>query len=141
MEENNQLKILQLEELRKFCKKLLELQKERESNKDLLTFLDKNYELEGEGEDIKKIIEIIKGKKKINPENKKEIDDIKLKVSSYCNVTDIKEADPIDYTKLIKKVTIKISKLKKDEQELSNKEPNKVFEEKATESIALVKES
>lgn len=126
MTQNNQLESMKLEQMQlneviKHCEKLILLKDKEVSNNDLFSLLSEKYKLIEE--DIEKINQIIKGKKKTNDKDKKEAENTKIRLLAYCTIVGIEKNDTEDYSLLINEVTPKINKLKKDINKLSKKQP------------------
>ena len=113
MDTDIQLEILQLDKLKTLCDELIVLDRIKKSNDEVLSLLKTNYKLSED--DLKKVKDIINGKRILNEKDQKRFDETNEEFTAYCKVTHIDEK--LDYKKIKARIANKLSKLKKASNE------------------------
>lgn len=113
--ENIELKLTLIDQIEKLCSELIEIENPKQSDKDLIDLLKKDYTLSKEEKNS--ILSVVKGKKKGESTSKKEVESLKTKLSAFCVAAEISMVDrqnnPLSYQKIKTKVQNNRNSLKK----------------------------
>ena len=104
--EEIELKLTLIDQIEKLCSELIEIENPKQSDKDLIDLLKKEYTLSKE--DKNSILSVVKGKKKGESSSKKEVESLKTKLSGFCVAAEISMVDrqnnPLTYQRIKTKV-------------------------------------
>ena len=116
--DNIQRKLSELDEIYNICDKIINLEKLEQDDKELIDFIKSRYTVTQD--DIGKISDLLKDKKKNQKSYEKEIKVLKDKLHAYCLIVDVnpnKDGNFVGFTSLRARVSNKKALLKRKLQE------------------------